>query len=147
MQGHATDAWDFLSSQKFSTAASEAQRLAVMASIRMDSWSEVCYYCKFFNSRMTRSCTVEWCEGCCWLLASSCSNFCMHDVIIINPDPPSLSLCATGYARSSRFGNLISRSHPAAAQTSGAVAGLGAREAVGSRGSMMRSCLSKADGW
>ncbi|KAL4445814.1 hypothetical protein ABPG77_009013 [Micractinium sp. CCAP 211/92] len=39
-QGHATDAWDFLSSQKFSTAASEAQRLAVMASIRMDSWSE-----------------------------------------------------------------------------------------------------------
>lgn len=39
-QGHATDAWDFLGSQKFSTAAGEAQRLALMASIRMNSWLE-----------------------------------------------------------------------------------------------------------
>lgn len=40
-QGYATDAWDFLSSQVFSTAAGEAQRLTLMAGIRMDSWAEV----------------------------------------------------------------------------------------------------------
>ncbi|KAL4425787.1 hypothetical protein ABPG75_009803 [Micractinium tetrahymenae] len=39
-QGHATDAWDFLGSQRFSTAAGEARRLALMASIRKDSWAE-----------------------------------------------------------------------------------------------------------
>jgi len=41
MQGHATDAWDFLSTQHFATAAAEEQRCAMMASIRINAWAEV----------------------------------------------------------------------------------------------------------
>jgi hypothetical protein len=41
LQGHATDAWDFLGTQAFSTAAAEAQRHALMATIRIDAWAEV----------------------------------------------------------------------------------------------------------
>lgn len=53
MQGHATDAWDFLGSQKFSTAAGEAQRLALMASIRMNSWLEVRLFLNSSQIRLT----------------------------------------------------------------------------------------------
>ena len=41
LQGHATDAWDFLGTQTFSTAAAEAQRHALMAILRIDAWAEV----------------------------------------------------------------------------------------------------------
>ncbi|EFN57707.1 expressed protein [Chlorella variabilis] len=40
-QGHATDAWDLLSTQTFSTAPAEGERRALMASIRADAWAEV----------------------------------------------------------------------------------------------------------
>ncbi|KAI7844372.1 hypothetical protein COHA_002170 [Chlorella ohadii] len=39
-QGHATDAWDFLSTQQFSTAAAEAQRHALMGGIRAEAWMQ-----------------------------------------------------------------------------------------------------------
>lgn len=41
LQGYATDAWDFLSTQQFSTAAAEAQQRALMGGIRAEAWMQV----------------------------------------------------------------------------------------------------------
>ena len=41
VQGHPTDAWDFLVTQRFATAQAEGERRAIMGSIRVYSWADV----------------------------------------------------------------------------------------------------------